>query len=199
MIRNLAFVSVALVAASCQATVLSQLTLTSHSNTEPTSVSSGTFGTYAVSGINDFHAESPFVANTDYYVPFQDLHLMNEMIAHPENYDSHGPVFGLIQGAGLGMYQPHFSYFGSNLTDSACTLNVTMGPCSGTLTIAGTPAVYTVPWNEVKMDYTYAPAAGGGFTTNMVVTISNVPEPTSVLLVSVAAFASWLGRRPRWL
>ncbi len=151
-----------------------------------------------MNGITDFHAESPFVANTEYYVPFQDVHLMNDMIAHPENYDSHGPVFGLIQGTGLGMYQPHYSVFGSNLTDSACTVGVTMGPCSGTLTIAGTPQVYTVPWNEVKMDYTYAPAAGGGFTTSMVVTISNVPEPASLLLVSIGAIAASFARCRRW-
>ena len=74
MIRSLAFASAALPAASCQAAILSQLTLTSHSNTEPTSVSSGTFGTSAVNGVTDFHAESPFVANTEYYVPFQDVH-----------------------------------------------------------------------------------------------------------------------------
>jgi hypothetical protein len=58
------------------------------------------------------------------------------------------------------------------------------------LTIAGTPQVYTVPWNEVKFNYTYAPAAGAGFITSMVVTISNVPEPASALLVGVGMIAA---------
>ncbi|HEX4415317.1 MAG TPA: PEP-CTERM sorting domain-containing protein [Lacipirellulaceae bacterium] len=188
MIRSLVFASAALAAATCQATILSQLTLTWTTAAEPTSVASGAFGTFAVSGITDIHSQSPFVANTDYYVPFGELQTMNDMIAHPENYDAHGPVFATIQGAGLGSYQPHYSYLGQNVTDNSCTIG--QGPCVGTLTIAGTPQVYTVPWNEVKFNYTYAPAAGAGFITSMVVTISNVPEPASALLVGVGMIAA---------
>lgn len=190
MIRIVVFASVALAAAACQATVLSTLTLTHQSATAPMSVSSGTFETYAVNGVSMSHTESPFVANTDYYATFQEVQFMNDMIVHPGNYDSHGPVFGSIRGTGLGSYQPHNSVFGSHLTDSACTVGIAQGPCDGTLTIDGTPAVYTVPWNEVKMNYTVAPAAGGGFITTMVVTISNVPEPTTAVLVAIGMLAA---------
>jgi PEP-CTERM motif len=186
---------VALAAATCQATVLSTLTLTHQSSTEPVSASSGGFGTYAVSGIVNIFLEHPFLPNTDYYVPFQDLHLMNEMIAHPEDYDSHGPVFGSIQGTGLGSYQPHNSYFGSHITDSSCTIG--QGPCDGTLTIDGTPAVYTVPWNEVKMRYTYTGSPATGYVSSLVVTISNVPEPASALLVAIGLIAPTFGSRRR--
>ena len=194
MIRSLVFASVTLAAASCQATILSQLTLTFQSNTEPTSVTSGTFETYAVDGVTD-SMSSPRLLRTPTIMCRLAFSIDERYDRRTRKmYDSHGPVFASIRGVGLGSYQPHYSVLGSSLTDSICTVGVATGPCAGTLTIAGTPAVYTVPWNEVKMDYTYAPAAGGGFTTSMVVTISNVPEPASLLLVSIGAIAASFAR-----
>jgi hypothetical protein len=191
MIRSLFFVSVALAAASCQATILSKITVSLPVTSEPASVPYGEFGTFISPFGNDGqYIQTPFAVDTDYYIPFGDLHFMDDMVTHPANYEIHGSMWINVSSPGLGnSYQFHYSRLDDNFTDNTCS-SALGGTCAGSLTVAGTPEVYTVPWNQVTMSYNYSPMAGGGFQSNVVVTISNVPEPAPALLVGFGMIAA---------
>ncbi len=189
MYRTTIFLSALLFAASCQAGILSTVTLTSESQSPPLSVPLGQFGPFAHGGISMIHDFAPFDANTDYYVPASTVDSMYYMVTHPAQFETHGSMWIDIFGQGLGSYAFHYDRLVEDFTDPTC--NSSDGTsCSGTLTIDGTPNAYTTPWNEIIVRYTYTQKPVGSYITNITATISNAPEPSVFLLLTIGLVAS---------
>jgi hypothetical protein len=181
----------ALLASSCQATLLSHLELQCDTASVPATTPIG-FGVFVNGpGLGQVQ-QLPSQENVTYYLAPNQFDLMYAMAHDPAAYSAHGPV---VVGMNIGDWVQDVSWhkFWQDFVNVIAQPNYS----SAGATIQGTPSVLTTPWQGVSMQRTAWQWTGASYRTVLSVNIYDqfVPEPSSAMLLAMAVFLVSL-RRP---